>query len=817
MGGRAILSPSWAGVRDFARLFDLPESRPAALFKELMLGSRGRRARMARLTGCGSLCAALFAAAITHASAETIELPTFDVVATTPLGGGEIDVAKSPFAVWQTSSQDIQTFNDTTITETLARSAPGVSVGSVSGNEFQPDLFYRGFDATAVTGTPQGLAVYQNGARINEAFGDVVNWDLIPANAIDKTTIIAANPIFGLNALGGAVTVTMKNGFTWQGFEADLEGGSFYRAQEQIQYGKQVGNYSVYLAASQINDGGWRVAEASQLTNFYGDVGYKANGFESHLQLTAGNTQFGASAYTPLQELQSNWGSVYTVPQTTQNQMAMLAWTGNYAYSNTLSFQGGLYFRAFNQQHVDGNSTDVSPCPPFSCLNGNPVHDTLGGIIPDISQGGTLDLGEDDDNQTQSRSVGVSGQVVDTDKIWGRDNTLTVGTSLDYGWTHYIGNSQLGTINFVNNSFPLTASPYIIDEPDSFLNPIDVKANNTYVGAYALDTFNATDRLTLTGGARFNFAGISLEGTNDALLSGYSDYFHLNPTLGLTYKITPDINFYAGYAMTNRTPTPLELGCASPTDPCIIDNFLSSDPKLKQVVGQTFEVGFRGQNALAPWGPQWGKLQWSAGLFRTTRNNDILPLQSPANGFGFFSNVGTTLRQGAEVSVQWTGDRWSAYANYTYINAVYLTTFLEPSPFNPSADANGLIPISNGTPIAGIPRNTLKVGFDYAVTDRWRVGADMVAASGQVIFGNENGALTQVPGYAVFGVHTSYQIGKQLQIYGLVQNLFDQRYYTAGALFNTGALPNAAPYLTNPTSLGPGKPFAIYGGLRLTL
>jgi len=218
----------------------------------------------------------------------------------------------------------MQTFNDTTLPDALARSAPGVTVGNVSGNDFEPDLSYRGFDATAVTGTPQGLAVYQNGTRINEAFGDVVNWDLIPANAIDRTTIIAANPIFGLNALGGAVNVTMKNGFTWQGFQADLEGGSYLRAQEAIQYGKQVGNWSVYMAANQINDGGWRVAGASQLTNFYGDVGYKANGFESHLQLTAGNTQFGVAAYTPLQLLQSNWGSVYTIPQTTYNQMAML-------------------------------------------------------------------------------------------------------------------------------------------------------------------------------------------------------------------------------------------------------------------------------------------------------------------------------------------------------------------------------------------------------------------------------------------------------------------------------------------------------------
>jgi iron complex outermembrane receptor protein len=754
----------------------------------------------------------------TSSRADTIVLPTFDVVATTPLGGGEIDVAKSPFSVWQTGAQDIQTFNDTTITETLARQAPGVTVGNVSGNDFQPNVSYRGFDATAVTGTPIGLAVYQNGVRINEAFGDTVNWDLIPESAIDKTAIVAGNPIFGLNALGGAVTITMKNGFTWQGFEADLRGGSFYRAQEELQYGKQVGDWSVYVAAEQINDGGWRVDQASQLSRFYGDVGYKANGFESHLELTAGDTQFGTSAFTPLQELQSNWGSVYTVPQTTENKMAMLAWTGNYAYSSTLNFQGGAYFRTFNQAHVDGNSTNVAPCPPFSCLNANPVHDTFGKVIPDLSNGGTVDLGEIDRSWTQSRSLGASAQAVDAAKVFDHDNTLTVGASLDYGWTRFTGDSQLGVVPaFVNNSLPVIGLPFTIDEPDSFLSPVSARANNAYAGLYALDTFSATDRLTVTGGGRFNFAGINLKGENGALLNGYSSFYHINPTVGLTYKITPDINFYAGYAITNRAPTPLELGCADPNNPCIIDNFLSSDPKLKQVVGQTFELGFRGQNALAQLGPQWGKLQWSAGLFRTTLANDILPLQSPANGFGYFANVGTTLRQGAEVSAQWTGGRWSAYANYTYLDAVYLSTFMEPSPFNPAADVNGQIPITNGTPIAGIPKNTVKVGVDYSMTDKWKVGADMVAASGQVIMGNENGFFPQLPGYAVFGVHTSYQVGKQVQIYGLIQNIFDQRYYTAGGLFDTASFPNAASFLTDPRTFGPGKPFAIYGGLRITL
>ena len=89
--------------------------------------------------------------------------------------------------MWQTNAQDIQTFNDLSLPETLARQAPGVTVANVSGNDFQPDLLFRGFEAYRVSGTPLGLAVYQNGVRINEAFGDTVNWDLFPEIAIDRT------------------------------------------------------------------------------------------------------------------------------------------------------------------------------------------------------------------------------------------------------------------------------------------------------------------------------------------------------------------------------------------------------------------------------------------------------------------------------------------------------------------------------------------------------------------------------------------------------------------------------------------------------
>ena len=766
---------------------------------------------MGRLTPCGPLGFALLAAAATGARADTIVLPTFDVVATTP-SGGAIDVARFPGATHSVDSTDIQSWYDTTLTQAMERQTPGVTVGNVSGNDFQPNLSYRGFDATPISGTPEGLAVYQNGIRINEAFGDTVNWDLIPANAIDKTTLVSTDPAFGLNALGGAVLVTMKNGFTWQGFEADLRGGSFGRAQSAFQYGKQIGDYSVYLAGEAIGDQGWRTDGTSQIRRAYGDIGYRANGAELHFNMTVGDNSFGAASMAPIQLLQQNWGNVYTVPQSSLNQLAMFGLTGTYAQSSTLNFQGNLYFRAFNQAHVDGNTTDVAPCPPYSCLNGNPVHDTLGQIIPDISHNGAVDLGEIDRTWTQSRSLGGNLQAVDTDKVFGHDNQLTVGVAIDYGWTNFNGNSELGTISSAGNSFPVAGFGYLINQPDSFLAPVSVNATNLYAGLYAVDTFKVSESLALTGGFRANYAGIDLTDQTGGLVTGFSNYARINPVLGVTYQITPDVSAYGSYSEANRAPTPLELGCADPNHPCIIDNFLVSDPHLDQVVARSFEAGFRGHRPLLD-----GKLQWSAGVFHTMLANDILPLQSPANGFGYYANVGATLRQGVELSATWRDDQWTVYANYTYIDAAYRSNFLEPSPFNPAANASGLIPITPGTPIAGIPRQTFKAGFDFAATDKWKIGGDMVAASSQQLFGNENGALPPVPGYAVFNFHTSYQVSKQLQVYGLVQNVFDTRYYTSGGLFDVSALPVAAPQLTDPRTLGIAMPFAVYAGLRYTM
>jgi hypothetical protein len=205
---------------------------------------------------------------------------------------------------------------------------PGIVVGEVTGNPFQPDVQFRGFVASPVAGTPQGLAVYQNGVRINEAFGDMVHWDLIPTAAIRSVTVVTNNPAFGLNALGGAVNVQMKNGFNYRGAEADTMGGSFGRMQSSAQWGKQVDNFSLYGALEALHDDGFRNFSTSNVRRFYGDVGYKNDVSEVHINMGVADNNFGAAATVPIELLQQYYGATYTTPQTSTNRVGFFNLTG---------------------------------------------------------------------------------------------------------------------------------------------------------------------------------------------------------------------------------------------------------------------------------------------------------------------------------------------------------------------------------------------------------------------------------------------------------------------------------------------------------
>jgi hypothetical protein len=158
------------------------------------------------------------------------------IVSVTPLLGTGVSLNHVPSNVQTLRAAQIDSDHAQALTDSMDRHLSSVTLADTEGNAFQQDLVARGFIASPVLGTPQGLALYQNGVRINEAFGDIVLWDLVPAFAIGQLQELpGSNPVFGLNALGGAVTLKMKDGFTYSGSAADIDGGSFGRVRATAQ------------------------------------------------------------------------------------------------------------------------------------------------------------------------------------------------------------------------------------------------------------------------------------------------------------------------------------------------------------------------------------------------------------------------------------------------------------------------------------------------------------------------------------------------------------------------------------------------------
>src|SRR5882757_913203 len=209
---------------------------------------------------------------------ESQPLAQIVVIGSTPVPGLNIDADKIPGNAQSLNAADLSQDGAASIISGLSNRLGSVNINDTLADPFQPDILYRGFEASPVLGTPQGLAVYQSGVRINEAFGDTVNWDLFPDIAIDRIDIVSANPLFGLNALGGAVSVTMKNGFTFQGTDGALSGGSFKRRQGAAEYGANNGVFGIYAAARLLNQDGWRLFSQDSVRQYYLDVSFHPAG-----------------------------------------------------------------------------------------------------------------------------------------------------------------------------------------------------------------------------------------------------------------------------------------------------------------------------------------------------------------------------------------------------------------------------------------------------------------------------------------------------------------------------------------------------------
>ena len=744
-------------------------------------------------------------------------IPTLVVYPTTPISGSGIDPQKVPASVNVVDADQIKQTGSLNVSDALQKYVPGIVVNEVAGNPFQPNVQFRGFVASPVSGTPQGLAVYRNGVRINEAFGDTVNWDLIPTAAIKSITVVTNNPAFGLNALGGAVNMQMKDGFNYHSAEIDTMGGSFGRVQSSAQWGKQVDNFAVYGALEGLRDDGFRNFSASNVRRFYGDVGYKSDTSEFHVNMGAADNNFGATATVPIELLKQYYGATYTTPQTSENHVGYVNLTGKVEATPSWTIEGIAHVRVFDQKIVDGNPTGTQPCtadPTLLCFgNGSTPANGLNGTQLANPFDPSATLGEIDRTTTRSTTTGVSLQATNTDQLFRHHNHFVVGVSFDSSVTRFSASPELGTIG---SNFVVSGSGIFLGQSGNpvSIGPVALRTTNQYSGLYALDTFDVTNAFSITGGGRFNIANIRLEDQIGTSLNGNDTYTRFNPIIGGTYKITPGITAYAGYSEANRAPTPLELGCADPAHPCIIAAFLVSDPPLKQVVSRTVEAGLRGTRDL-----NIGTLGWKLGTFRANNTDDILAIPSPVlQGFGYFQNVGSTRRQGIEAEVSLKSSTLQLYASYALVDARFLDA-LQVGSNSPFADVNGNVQIVPGNRIPAIPRNRIKAGIDYSVTDAFKIGGDALFVGSQYFVGDESNQAQRLPSYAVFNLHGSYQINKTFQIYARADNILDNRYATYGTFFNTGAVPDfangGAPF-TDPRSLSPARPRAFYAGLKAT-
>ena len=759
-------------------------------------------ARSALSTAISTSLAALAAASLPAQAQTVVTAERIEVVGTTPLAGVGVPRQHLPANVQSLSAQRMEEAESLHVGEQLLRQVPAVTVNETQGNPFQMDLNYRGFTASPLLGTAQGLSIYVDGVRVNEPFGDTVNWDLIPNSAIAGIDLIpGSNPAFGLNTLGGALALRTKSGFSHPGGKLEVSGGSFGRSNTELEYGGNDGTLGAYIAGDWFREDGWRNYSPSDVKQLFGKLSFRNSAGEADLSLTRARSRLVGNGVVPPSLLAREREAVFTHPDETRNSLTQLALNGKLWLGDAQSLSGSVYHRRTRTGTLNGDMNDDYEADP------------------------TQPSGAHNRTHSTQRGTGVALQW----NLTTARHQLAVGGGWDYAQVRFAQTRALGDI----------------DASRGIGNLGDAEEENRLGGAtrttsiFVTDTWSITPALHLTGSARYNMSRVT---THDELnptppnLYGDHKYRKLNPALGLAWQINPALNAYAGFSQGNRVPTPIELGCADPANPCSLPNSMAADPYLKQVVARTLEAGLRGTLG--------GETRWHTGVFRTLNSDDILFVGTSTSA-GYFTNFGKTLRQGLELGLDGRLRRFDWYASYTWLQASFRSAACILAENNstrgtaPECTANGQddeILVRKGDRLPGLPAHSLKLGLAWRATDELRLGADLQAFSGQYLRGNENnrhqaGTYTdvngetrtfegagKVGGYAVLNLNAELGLGAGWQAFARVNNVFDRRYASAGVLAENPFVGGA--FQANPDNwrresfVAPGAPRAAWVGVR---
>ena len=768
--------------------------------------------RLPRLSAALLLAAAIQAWPC-HAAAESPAPPPPDtnaletvLVSATPVMGTGIPLDDVPSNVQTLRAAQIDKDHADTLTEAVERNFSSVSLADSVGNPFQEDLIARGFTASPVLGTPQGIAIYQNGVRINESFGDIVLWDFVPVFAVAQLQEIpGSNPVFGLNALGGAVTLQMKNGFDFRGGTADLSAGSFGRYRATVQGGGDFGSSALYGGATVFHEDGWRRLSSSDVLQSFADAALRGDDYQLGVSLTLDWSHLNGNGAAPAED---DPRAAFAVPDLQIDHLAFLQARGSKSLDDQASVQGTVYARDVEVEIQNGAASGFAQCGSTVCDDsGNPLTLSDGTPLPaTVSYGGILPV-------STTRSVGLGGslQLTLDRSLAGRKNVANFGLSFDQGRSEFTSVTDLGSLVFLDPPGTTTISNELqLGSPDY---NVRLDAVNRYYGLFFTDTLSVSDALSATVTGRFNRAQIDLSDRLGDALTGDHSYQRFNPSAGFTYKVSSAVNIYASYSEASRIPTAAELSCANPAEPCTFPLGFISDPDLAQVVARTVELGARGR--AAPGDDL--TLNWFADVYDTRNQDDILFVSSgPLIGSGYFTNAGGTRRVGAEAALEGSWGKLDFHANYGFVRATFESSLTIHSEFNPGADANGDIFVQPGDRLPEVPLHTGKLGLGYGLPHGVHVGLDAAFVSSRYLRGDEANLQPPLPSYTVVNARASWQATPRLAWYVDARNILDRRYAGFGLYGNptgNGAFPN----FSDPRFYTPAAPFGAWIGVQLRL
>lgn len=749
---------------------------------------------------------------------EPVELSGIEVIGTTPIGGVGLEADKIPTKTQSADADDIERIQSLDISDLLNRTMGSVNISAAQNNPFQPNLNYRGFTASPLVGSAQGLSVYMDGIRVNEPFGDAINFELLPEAAIaDIDLVSGSNPVFGLNTLGGALSIRTKNGFTHPGHSLEAYTGSFGRDSGTIESGGSDGNFAYYVTGSITKEDGWRDFSPSRVEQFFSNLSYANESTTLDLGITAVDSDLNGNGAAPVELVAADRDAVFTHPDNTQNELRMFTLNGSHWLNDTTMLAANTYYRRSDRSSFNGDGGEFEVDGGGDFVDDDGFIRTSAGTInvadfadPDYDvevDGDEVEgLGLNNRSETEQDSWGFGVQTTSFKELFGKENQLTVGASYDRSDVDYTASSEVAYLTETRGTDG--TGIFLLDEQ------VDGNIKTDTFSIFFTNTHSLTDRLDLTVGGRYNWIAIDISGTSqggtqDLNESGNThDFKRFNPSVGLTYALADNLTTYANYSESNRAPTPSELTCAEPDSPCAYPNAFLADPPLDDVVARTIETGLRGIHS---------GVNWSAGIFYTELEDDLFFFNdadddTPVLNTGVFDNIDKTARAGLELSASAAINKLSWFAHYSYIRA----TFEDDFDYSREVDEEDQVfSVSKGDRLPNQPEHNINVGFDYAFTDKLSLGTTASYRSSQYYRGDEANVDKKIEGYTVFNLHGRYKVTKNLEFFGRIDNVFDKEYESFGLYGEPGEA--GLEDFENPRFVGAGAPRAGWIGFKLSM